>query len=177
MQHIVDAVADALNNAIHEFVNAYDETVYAVALVPSSVGYHVHCAIATEERLASCAESYKNNLDSATKQTWLRWANPDDGWFQDTHKHFEAASALLSDAIRGGELSEFDERIVEMLCEALSIVVASDAAMTDAVFSVTHGVEPQEFLYWASKINVDQKLERLQSEFAASQEAESQIEI
>ena len=177
MQHIVEAVADATNKAICEFVNGCDETVYAVALIPSSVGDHVHCAIATEERLVSSAERYKNNLDSTTKQIWLRWANSDDGWFQDTHKYFEAASALLSDAIRDGQLSEFDERVVKMLCEALSIVAESVSANIDAVFSVTHGEEPQEFLHWASRINDRQKVDRLQSEFAASQKAEAQILI
>ena len=177
LKHIVDAIADATRNAINAFGDSHGvESIYAIALIPSSLGEYVHCAIATEERLAARAKTYKNNLDPNSKRLWLRWANPDDGWFQDTHQHFDTACELLSAAIRDGTLSEFDKRIPEMMCDALRIIAESDDA-NGRTYSVTHGEDPQEFVYWASRINDDERMKQLQLEFAASQEAEDKIEI
>ena len=105
MRNIEDAIVIAVEAALASFrVNNSAEEIYGAALVRSAVGNHVHLPIATEQRFEQCAANYSNNLDFEAKRTWLRWANPDDGWYQDTFSHFETASSELAASIASGEL-------------------------------------------------------------------------
>jgi len=145
--------------------------------VRSAVGNHVHLAIATEQRLEQCAANYSNNLDFEAKKTWLRWANPDDGWYQDTFSHFETASSELAASIASGDLEEFDDRISEILCAALNRVIESGTAVNGVTYGITHGEDPQEFVYWATQLNSEEVKQQIASQFAESQEIEKTIDF
>lgn len=178
MKKIEDAIVSAIECTLADFrtVNP-TEDIYGVALVRSAIGNHVHLAIATEQRLQACADNYSNNLELEDKRKWLRWANPDDGWFQDTFSQFETASSELTAAINSGDLEEYDDRTSEILCGAIQRVIESGAAGEGVAFGITHGEDPQEFVYWATYLNPESISQLVESQFAESQELEDAIEF
>ena len=178
MKNIEDSIVTAIEAALADFrATNPTEDIYGVALVRSAVGNHVHLALATEQRLERWAANYSNNLDLEAKKKCLRWANPDDGWYQDTFSRFETASSELAAAIASGDLEEFDDRTSEIICAAISRVIEAGKAGAGVACDITHGEDPQEFVYWASQLNPEEIKRQVEAQFAESQEIEGTIDF
>src|SRR5262245_8681863 len=85
---------DAALEGWREFIRRNpDESPYAFAIIEGQSGNYLGYAVATEERLRRTAAAYeargyryipltRQEFDNHTMLAeWLRWANPDDGWF------------------------------------------------------------------------------------------------
>ncbi|MCM8540944.1 MAG: DUF4303 domain-containing protein [Lentisphaeraceae bacterium] len=174
MKNIEQTIISEAKQAINKFKQSFpSEKVYGFALVPSSLGNYVVCAIATEERLTKTAEGYDYPFTLEKKKAWLKWANPDDGWYQDTFDDFKASSKLLETAIETGQLEEYDERVSSIMVNVLK-VLKEEKVLESAIYSLTHAEDPQEFIYWAKQINPE-LAKSLAKDYEVSQEIEDEI--
>lgn len=176
-QHIEKAVEKGLKDAVHAYRAQHpDHDIYAIALVPSSLGDWVHGAIATEQGLDKVAESYaRDGVPKDVCRNWLRWANPDDGWHQDTASHFEEASKALTAAMEAELLEEFDERISQILIQTLKNLAGQWGE--DLILGLTHGEDPQEYIYWAEQVNAPEHFKKMSAEFKAARELEERYDF
>lgn len=173
---------DAIIVSVKEFSDAYPtETPYAYAIIPVQVGDYLMYAIATEQRLLQTSERYESlgykytgsvegisNLETIT--TWLRWANPDDGWkFNDFPERFEITQNLTI-LVKEGEFGEDGVEVYDFCVEVLA-KLSSDpewqAVQTkgEIVVGVTFGEDPGDFFYSASQSNPEPLLKKLQTEY------------
>ena len=74
-------------------------------------------------------------------------------------------------------MSEFDDRITDVFCAALKLVPEREILESDVVLSVTQGEDPQEFVYWSPKINAPALHQKLEREYAITQDVESRLVI
>ncbi|MBO6514817.1 MAG: DUF4303 domain-containing protein [Phycisphaerales bacterium] len=177
MHEIEQEIFDAMLRSLTEFkASNPTETIYAVALVQSASGRWVHCAIATEERLETCAQGYNAKSSLEMVKTWLRWANPDDGWFQQTFDHFGQSNHLLGAAIDCEKLEAYGDDVIELNCRVLGRLRDEDALKDSVVVGLTHGDDPEAFVFYASQLNPKPLVERLKHEFEAGRAVEAEIE-
>jgi hypothetical protein len=138
------------------------ESPYALAIILGQCGNYLGYAVATEEGLRRVAQQYAakgyryqaweweefDNLERLG--TWLRWANPDDGWhYEDFPERFEVARLLASLVERrafGEDAEELEEFCTEALAglqsdpDWLAVVAAYQLAV-----GVTSGNDPRIF--------------------------------
>ncbi len=179
---IVEAMEAGLGNSLRQFRSTYpDDPIYGVAMVTSVRGDYVFSAIASERGLERVARSYlamgyrcQGREDLAALRTWLRWANPDDGWYQDTHGCFQATNELLEGGLRDGTLTECDVRVGELARDALRRTIPPLLG-DHVVLATTCGEDPEEFLYWAKETSSPVAADRLAREVAAAREIEEAI--
>ena len=89
MTHIEDLLTHAIIEGYRKFDAGNPEyQAYGLAVVRNAVGTSFHVAIATEQGLEKIAASYDYGLSEDEKKTWLRWANPDDGWIRGSFDDF-----------------------------------------------------------------------------------------
>lgn len=115
------------------------ETPYALAIIIGQSAERLGIAIATEEGLIRVAEQYAarvycdrghrwlelDNLELLC--SWLRWANPDDGWFSVEFGSAHEISDSLSVMVRGGEFAADPDGFEEFCIEALISLRADPA--------------------------------------------------
>jgi hypothetical protein len=169
-----ETLRDAILTALIDFGEQHpSETPYAFALVgglnEGCLGY----AMATEQRLLSTAEKYDldgyryqsfdwEQFDNREKlATWLRWANPDDGWmYGDFSDHFEVQVALRQ-LLDSGEFHEDVEGFEEFCTEILYSLnelpgwreLSGVTGGKPIIVGFTDGENPRDFLRTATRAN------------------------
>lgn len=168
-----------------------DESPYALAVIMGQCGNYLGYAIATEEglrRIASqyCAKGYCyngreieefNNLERLS--TWLRWANPDDGWHYGDFSESIGLAPMLANFVTNGEFGEDAEELEEFCTEVL-FGLQSDANWQNVsggnvVVGVTFGSDPMDFLRTATRANKYGVTSRLWAEYRRGEELSSRI--
>lgn len=150
------------------------EAIYAFLLELSSVGYAAAAAIATEESLTrhaeECADDFEGDLPQAISE--LRWAGPEDGWYQSEDKQFRNANKLLEIAEETELYAEYDGTLEKI---ALSVIKRMDAeglfgppeVREKMVLGICHtggDNSEQDFIKWASDVNPPAVLKRLKAQ-------------
>lgn len=163
------------------------ETPYALAVILGQSGKRLGIAIATEEGLIRVTEQYAargyryrgpqwqeyDNLERL--YSWLRWANPDDGWYSGGFGSSHELSDSLSVLLRAGEFATVPEDIEELSMEVL-ICLRADQAWAEitngasVILGVTSGEDPRDFLRTATLANDYAAVRRLWSEFWLGEE-------
>lgn len=187
------ALRRGIAGALAEFRRqAPDETPYAFAIVMGQCGDYLSYAIATEERLHRVAEKYaatgyryggpecddSSNRDRLAQ--WLRWANPDDGWYYGDFGDDPGIADGLAGLVRSGTFGEDAEGLEEFCTEVLT-ALQSDPTWLEAVagmrviVGVTSGEDPRDFLRTATRANDYQAVLQLWAEFGRGEELSSQI--
>lgn len=183
----------ALVAGVREFLTALGqaqpgETMYGFLFELAPEGTHAEAAAATEEGLLRVVERYvelgymASEGETATVlRAWLRWAGPEDGWFQgNDNQCFEAANALLDIAIASGFLTPFDDELAGLAIGALRELDAegcfgtlTEREQVAIGLCYTGGDNTdEEFLDWAEQVNPPSTMARLRREIIRSCAAE-----
>lgn len=164
-----------------------DETPYAFAIVLGQVGGYLGFAIPTEEGLQKVAAEYKrmgyhyqpfewevdDQLDRLA--TWLRWANPDDGWnYGDFAERFHVAEHLKA-LVDSGAFGEDAADLEEFCTDVLASLQTDDdwqklQANSPVIVGLTYGDDPSVFLRTATRSNPYHMVLRLWDEHWQSEE-------
>jgi hypothetical protein len=168
-----------------------EETPYAYALLGGQ-SPSLGSVVATEEGLQRVAAKYVKlgwrygNVVEPTPLTaellaaWLRWANPDDGWYfwgLPDHEQVQAALAALIGAGglgRGGaELEEFSTGVLASLQDMPEW--REEMARGTVIVGFTHGEDPRDFLRTATRANPYPVVRRLWAETWKAEEVGRRI--
>jgi hypothetical protein len=189
-------IQDALATGAQAFLGNFrstlpGETMYSFLFELPCEGTHAHAAVATEEGLIRVAEKYagwgyraKDGDTAVALRTWLRWAGPEDGWFQGGDMDcFVTVSDAVDEAVAAGHMEPFDGQLNTL---ALAALRAMDAR---GVFGV--GIErdmvvlgmcyiggdnsDEEFLGWAEEVNPPAVMSRLRREIKESRATDERI--
>jgi hypothetical protein len=192
-----DTLREAILAAFGEFRQRNpSETPYAFALVGGSGGDRLRYAVATEQALLRVASEYDRRgyryqahdweqFDNRAKlATWLRWANPDDGWvYGDFPERFGVLAALrgLLDAGQFGEEGEGIEELCTVVLDSLYSVSGwgERTGLTGGgpvVVGFTYGEDPRDFLRTATRANPYHLVRRLWVESWQAEEMGTRIE-
>jgi hypothetical protein len=164
-----------------------DDHPYAFALIGGQGGDYVGFAVATEQDLLRTARSYAADGYRCNRAfawapaeeierlaTWLRWANPDDGW---TYGDFDDAGDLSVDLTRLCGDAERPEDELESFCvdEVLVPLVndptwAGGRVLGSLTFGFTTGEDPQQFLRSATRVNAYPRVRDLWRQFEQAEE-------
>ena len=138
-------VIDELRRTVLNFEH---EAPYAFALIQGQQCNYLGYAVATSMALAETVQQYINSgyryhgtqalSDSVAIRTWLKWANPDDGWH---YCDFEDNGAIREylDMHKGSDLS-----LRKGCLEQLKTVI-TQRGIDDVTLGVTCGEDPEEF--------------------------------
>jgi hypothetical protein len=183
----------AVVGALSEFRRqSAGESPYALAIILGQVGNYLGYAVATEEGLRKVASNYDakgygyrgwewekfNNLERLA--TWLRWANPDDGWqYGDFPDRFDVArllAALVDAEAFGKDAEELEEFCTDVLAALQSDAEWLSAVGADRIFvGVTSGEDPREFLRTATRANPFALVRELWWEYQRGEELSRKI--
>lgn len=182
-------ILEALASGVHEFLAEFraawpGETMYSLLFELPCEGTHAHAAVATEEGLARIAEKYASKgyriSDGETLtalRIWLRWAGPEDGWFQGNETHcFDRVSNLLDEAFAAKYMEMFDGQLNDLALATLRDldvrgVFGSTAERERIVLGMCYiggDNSDEEFLEWAERVNPPAVIERLRREMDES---------
>ncbi len=150
------------------------ESVYAFLFEVSAVGYAAAAAIATEEALAKhaeeCIDDFNGDVEQARAE--LRWAGPEDGWYQSEDKHFRNTNKLLDLAEDIELYPEYDGTLEKV---ALSVIKRMDSeglfGAADLRKKILVGIchtggdnSEQDFIKWAASVNPPAVIKRLKTQ-------------
>lgn len=185
--------ASQLKHAVVASVKAVGvETPYAYALVLGQVGNWLGYAVATEEGLRRVAQRYHDlgyryaddECDEAETidlfTTWMRWSNPDDGWFINDFPESSGILATLERLVEQGRFGP-DAEELEAFCTEVLASLAADGdwqrmtAAVSIVAGVTYGEDPDDFLRTAVRVNSFEVARRLWWEFRKGEGLEADI--
>jgi hypothetical protein len=189
------AFAVLLRNAI---LGAWDEIIakhgadrpYAFALVGGQCADYLGYAVATEAGLQRVAAKYHRRgyryeaweweqFDNREKlATWLRWANPDDGWlygdFPDRLDVQAALAQLVEKRSLGPGAEDFEEFCTEVLANLLR--GPTEKAWGDGVVvGFTYGEDPRDFLRTATRANPYRLVKKVWAEYWQGEELSRRI--
>jgi hypothetical protein len=182
---IMEALAAGVHEFLAEFRAAWPrEAMYSFLFELPCEGTHAHAAVATEEGLTRVAEKYASKgygiSDAETLtalRTWLRWAGPEDGWFQGSETHcFDRVSSLLDEAFAAKYMEMFDGQLNDLALATLGDldvrwVFGSAAERERIVLGMCYiggDNSDEEFLEWAERVNPPAVIERLRHEIDES---------
>jgi hypothetical protein len=168
------------------------ETPYAFALLGGTGVIAVGYAIATEEGLRRAADRYVqrgyryvlfHSERPATREelaTWLRWANPDDGWHIGDLPDYPGIQDELDALVRAGGLGErgrdFEEFCTDVLASLRDLPVWQEqTARGQVIVGFTYGEDPRDFLRTATRANPYPVVRRLWAETWRADELRSRI--
>jgi hypothetical protein len=165
-----------------------DETPYGFALLGGQSGEpYLGTAIATEEGNRRVGARYQKlgyrhvllensprlkEERSATVEelaTWLRWANPDDGWHYGGLPDHKRIQEELCALIEAGGLGEKGEDFEEFCTEVLASLHGMPAWQEEmarglVIVGFTYGEDPDDFLRTATRANPWSVVNRLWAE-------------
>ncbi|MCC7492898.1 MAG: DUF4303 domain-containing protein [Fimbriimonadaceae bacterium] len=154
------------------------ERVYAFLFELSAVGYAAAAAVATEEGLRRTAEGYLDDFDGDLTRAIasLRWAGPEDGWYQSPERAFRTTNRLLDAAERQELYPVYSGDLERLALQALQQMDATGlfgtgAAREQVTLGVCHtgGDQPAElWLSWLSAVNPPAVVARVRAELAAT---------
>jgi hypothetical protein len=168
------------------------ESPYALAIILGQCGNHLGYAVATEEGLRRVASQYAakgyryqgweweefDNLERLA--TWLRWANPDDGWHYGDFPDRFGVARLLAALVESGAFGENAEGLEEFCTKVLTALQSdpdwiSVVAADRVIVGVTSGANPRDFLRTATRANLYGVLRQLWAEHWRGEELSSKI--
>ncbi|HET6879580.1 MAG TPA: DUF4303 domain-containing protein [Pirellulales bacterium] len=187
-----DSLQVAILQSLLEFRQQHYDTPYAFALLGSTTADSIDFAIATEEGLRRIAEKYDElgyrysahewerfeNIEKLA--VWLRWANPDDGWYFGAFpEQFDInanLAELMEAAVPGQEAPDLEELCVGVLASMPSLAGWREAVTgLVLVLGFTYGEDPRDFLRSATRANEYPVVRRLWSEQFFCEEMSSRI--
>jgi hypothetical protein len=184
-EHVGAAVCERLIIAMHDFRNDRSrETPYAFALIGGQSRDYVGYAVATEEGLRRVTESYfamgyrsgdagDSDIDMDDQYqdlaAWVRWANPDDGWYQHPLPGSGELGALMRTLVFADGFDDngysFEEFSVDVIARLQAEPTWRAAVGTGkVVLGFTYGEDPRDFLRSATRVNPYPIVRRLWSE-------------
>jgi hypothetical protein len=184
-----EAVIDALRRFRKEHP---DETPYGFAIICGQVGQYLGFAIATEERLLHtaarygelgyCYEGFEDEPEINIRRLtdWLRWSNPEDGWFfSDFAERFDIAG-LLRPLVNEGAFGEAADKLEEFCTEVLGSLQTNHEWIAmqgggQVITGVTEGQNPDDFLRTATRCNSFNVAKELWSEKWRADECSARI--
>ncbi|QDU23824.1 DUF4303 domain-containing protein [Urbifossiella limnaea] len=189
---IRDSLASGAKTFLAEFRAAWpNETMYSFLFELPPEGSYACAAAATEEGLTRvvkkyAAKGYAAGLKDATAalQKWLRWAGPEDGWFQGLNSDaFVPTSKLLDEAFAAEWIKPFDGQLESLAQSALRHLD------TEGVFGTGEGREAvvlgvcniggdnsdEDFFAWAEEVNPPTVMQRLRREVLESRSMSDRI--
>ena len=188
------ALQDAVVRALDEFRSTTQgQTPYAFALMPGQVANYLGYAVGTEERLREVAAEYAGKgyryrgaeweqFDNCEQlATWLRWANPDDGWHYRNFPDSSGITNALASLVECGAFGEDAEGLEEFCTETLVSIRSDPAWLRIAsgdgiIVGVTSGESPRDYLRTATRANSFEAVRQLWAEYWLGEELSGQIE-
>lgn len=167
-----------------------EETPYGYALIGDGCGSSLMFAIATEEGLKRVASEYhekgyryqgwvSDESDNREKlAAWLRWANPDDGWYHGDFAERFAIQSSLAELVTNGALGEEAGDLEEFCVDVPALLRRSPIGQRwpdHVVVGFTYGEDPRDFLRTATRANPYTLVRQLWSESWRAEELGSQI--
>ncbi|NEO86271.1 MAG: DUF4303 domain-containing protein [Spirulina sp. SIO3F2] len=167
-----------------------DERPYALAISTGQTCNYLGFAVATEEKLVQTARDYAAELSyryEAHKwendnlqeklQIWLRWSNPDDGWY---YKDFDNSDKLQQFLKRLSKQENCDEQLECLCIESLRLLVRETVWQEltlpfSTTIGITPGENPDDFLRTATMINDYSTTMRLWSEYHQIRELDARL--
>ena len=171
--------------ALCEFRSAHpDDTPYGFALIPGQAASYLRYAIATEQGLRRVAADYYTQYgyryeafdwetadDREKLAVYLRWANPDDGWFDgDFPERFQIPEHLET-LVKTGAIATESGDLEEFCSDEVLASLPTDPAWqihNNVIVGVTYGEDPRDFLRTATRSNPYAQVSKLwREQFAA----------
>jgi hypothetical protein len=188
VDRLLPLLCDATRATLHRFrAERPGEQVYAFAYVCPPEGTGVGCAIATEQGLTAVAQKYQRKGYRAGEgdpipllREWLRWANPDEGWY---YEDLDDGGRFLEEllvALESGALRGHPQWTPRLCVQALRHLDAEGAFGTGAdrhhlVVGVTFGSNPKDFARFAREANPDDVWARLHAQMRRGHELAAQV--
>lgn len=159
-----------------------DETLYGYAIIGGQPGApYLASAVATEEGLQRVAAKYQKrgyrykgfveDRPATVEElaAWLRWANPDDGWYYcglpDHGRVQDALVALIDAGGLGDHGEEFEEFCTDVLASLHNVPEWREEMDRGLVIvGFTYGSDPRDFLRTATRANPYPVVRRLWQE-------------
>jgi hypothetical protein len=102
----------------------------------------------------------------------LRWAGPENGWFQVDDKYFRASNKLLEQGFDCGLLDYFDGKTQQYALDALKRFVESESFVDEKIRErIVVGIcytggdnSDEQLLEWAKMVNPKKVVDRLKKE-------------
>jgi hypothetical protein len=168
------------------------ETPYAYALLGGTGADYLGTAIATEEGLRRVAAKYaklgyryvlltsERPATGAELAAWLRWANPDDGWYMGGLPEHKRVQEELCALVEAGDLGEdggdFEEFCTDVLASLQDMPAwQEELARGEVIVGFTYGSDPRDFLRTATRANPYPIMRRLWAETWKADELQSRI--
>ena len=164
-----------------------NDTMYAFALVAPPEGTYISCAIATEQTLDRVVKSYgemgyvaKSGDTLAMLRQELRWANPDDGWYNYSFPENESILLELEQAFNSKRIENFDGTTEAICTDALKKldlehVFGCGEDRNNLAISFTYGEDPEDFLKFSEKLNAPTIVQRIRQELTDSYKVAAQM--
>lgn len=181
----------AIAKGTREFLTAFrsawsGESMYAFLYEVNCEGDFIHGAVATEEGLARVAGMYESKGyraktgDTATQlKQWLRWAGPEDGWYQGTDLHcFDDAMRLIDQAMAAELMKQYDGTLNELALQTLSALRSTGVFDSTTVLGLCYiggDNSDEETLEWAEQVNSTPVMDVLRREMLVSRSTSDQI--
>ena len=191
----MDDFTNTLNQAVmvsfSRFIqDHWQERPYGLAIITGQMCNYLGFAVATEEGLARTAHKYADlgyryraweweNYDLEEKlRIWLRWANPDDGWY---YEDFNTPSDLQPFLDRLCDQEQCDELLESMCVDALRVLVRGAqwrelVSPFGTIIGVTAGEDPDDFLRTSTMINEYSIVKQLWGEYRQVRELDPRIQ-
>lgn len=183
-----EAICSALRSSAEDYLRRVakahpSETMYAFLLEISCEGFSVHGAVATEEALGRHSQNQLEKVRPirtpdplATLRSCLRWAGPEDGWYQQPDTAFDPVNRLLSRAETEALYEMYDGSLHELCIQTLRAMDEAGLFGTgEARERVVIGIcniggdnSDEEFLGWAKQVNSLRVMKRLRQELKQS---------
>jgi hypothetical protein len=191
-----ETLREAILTVMNEFRQRHpSETPYAFALVADSAEGWLGYAVAIEEGLLKVASEYESRgyryqahdweqIDNRARlATWLRWANPDDGWVYGDFPERFGVLVTLRWLLDSGEFGEDGDGIEEFCVGVLASLDdmpgwRERTGLTGGgpvVVGFTYGEDPRDFLRTATRANPYTLVRRLWDEYWQADEIEPKI--
>jgi hypothetical protein len=168
------------------------ETVYAYGLLGGLAAPAVGSVVATEEGLQRVAAQYRQRgyryrLFGEVRRAavgelavWLRWANPDDGWYFRGLPGWDRVQAGLVELVEQGGLGERGEEFEEFCTDVLASLRDApswqdEMARGPVIVGLTYGEDPRDFLRTATRANPYPLVKQLWAETWNAEELRSRI--
>jgi hypothetical protein len=187
IEEIYSAVRDAAERYLAAIAATHpDETLYAFLFEISCEGFSVHGAVATEEGIARYAQAQLPRVrvtgklePLATVTLGMRWAGPEDGWYQQPDATFDVANELLRRAETESLYQAYDGSLNNLCLQVLrdldnAHLFGSGQSRENVVIGICYiggDNSDEEFLAWAKKVNSPSIIKRLEREIEESRNA------
>lgn len=191
----MDGFSITLNDSViasfSRFVREHPtERPYGLAIITGQSCNYLGFAVATEEGLARAAKEYAEcgycydaheweDYDLEEKlRIWLRWANPDDGWYYEDFNDPDALQPFLN---RFRDHDDCNELLESRCIDAFRVLVCGRewrelTSCSGTIIGLTEGEDPDDFLRTSTMINEYAVVKQLWMEYWQAREIDGRIQ-